>query len=147
MNRPLNSTVPPAEIACPVARPVRVRMWRMLGTVSVSIGFINVFIPLMPTTVFLIIGIWAWGKGAPELKAKLLQHPKYGPPLRDWENGGRISRRGKRMAAWGMAASFVISALIIGTKPATALVGACLLAVALWLWKRPEPQAGVDNQS
>lgn len=147
MNRPLNTTVAPVEIACPVAKPVRVWMWRTLGTASVSIGFINVFIPLMPTTVFLIIGVWAWGKGAPELKARLLLHPKYGPPLRDWENGGRISRRGKRMAAWGMAASFVIPALLIGAKPATTLVGACLLAVALWLWKRPEPRAGVDRKS
>lgn len=147
MNRPVDTTAPTAEITCPVARPVRVWMWRTLGTVSVSIGFINVFIPLMPTTVFLIIGVWAWGKGAPELKARLLQHPKYGPPLRDWENGGRISRRGKHMAACGMAASFVISALLIGAKPATAVVGACLLAVALWLWKRPEPRAGSSRKS
>lgn len=127
-----------APLRCP-RHALRLWAWRMLGTISVGIGFINVFIPLLPTTVFLIIGAWAWGKGAPELKARLLDHPRFGPSLRDWENGRRISRRGKRVAILSMIAAFELSALIIGAKPAILIVGACLLAVGLWLWHRPEP--------
>lgn len=131
------------------AKPASVRLWlwRTLGTISVSVGLINVLIPLMPTTVFLIIGLWAWGKGAPELKARLLQHPRFGPSLRDWENGGRISRRGKWLSISGIAASFAISAWWIGAKIATAIVGMCLLALAIWLWRRPEPAAPPSDTS
>lgn len=114
--------------------------WRLTGTASVAIGVINIFLPLLPTTIFMIIGAWAWGKGAPELKAKLMQHPRFGPALRDWEDGGRVSRRGKRMATCGMALSLMISAVLIGAKPALAIVAGVLAAVVVWLWRRPEPR-------
>jgi len=127
-----------SPLRCP-RHALRLWAWRTLGTVSVGIGCINLFIPLLPTTVFLIIGAWAWGKGAPELKERLLAHPRFGPSLRDWENGGRISRRGKRVAILSMTGAFGLSALLIGAKPATLIVGVCLFAVGLWLWRRPEP--------
>ena len=61
-------------------------VWRILGLTSVGIGLINAFIPLMPTTVFLLIGAWALGKGSPEWRAKLIAHPRFGRALRDWED-------------------------------------------------------------
>ena len=54
---------------------------------------LNAFIPLLPTTVFLLIGAWALGKGAPEWRAKLVAHPRFGRALRDWDDGRRVSRR------------------------------------------------------
>ena len=68
---------------------------------------INAFIPLMPTTVFLLVGAWALSKGSPEWRAKLIAHPRFGRALRDWEDGRRVSRRGKRLAALGVAVSHV----------------------------------------
>ncbi len=116
-------------------------IWRILGFTSVGIGIINAFIPLMPTTVFLLVGAWALGKGSPAWRAKLLAHPKFGRALRDWDDGKRVSRRGKRLAAVGMMISWVILLIWRGLNPWTAGVGVLLAAIALWLWKRPEPRA------
>lgn len=113
-------------------------LWRVLGVVLVAIGIVNAFLPLLPTTVFLIAGAWALGKGAPEWKQRLLDHPRYGPALRRWEDGGRVSRRGKRIAVAGIAASFAFTLLLAGPTTPTLVVGVILAAVATWLWRRPE---------
>jgi uncharacterized membrane protein YbaN (DUF454 family) len=114
--------------------------WRILGFTSVGIGMINAFIPLMPTTVFLLVGAWALSKGSPKWRAKLIAHPRFGRALRDWEDGRRVSRRGKRLAALGMTVSWVILVIWQGISPWTVGVGVVLTAIATWLWRRPEPR-------
>ena len=116
--------------------------WRILGVTSVGIGIVNAFIPLLPTTVFLLIGAWALGKGAPEWRAKLIAHPRFGRALRDWDDGRRVSRRGKFLAAAGMLISWVILLLLRGFDPVSTGVGILLTAIATWLWIRPEPRQG-----
>jgi uncharacterized membrane protein YbaN (DUF454 family) len=115
--------------------------WRVLGSVSVGIGIVNAFLPLLPTTVFLLIGLWAWSKGAPEWHARLLDHPRYGPTLRHWREGRRITRRGKQAAAGGMALSYAMTAALAGFGPVSVGVGIGLAALGTWLWMRPEPDA------
>jgi len=119
-------------------------LWRILGFTSVGIGMINAFIPLMPTTVFLLIGAWALSKGSPEWRAKLVAHPRFGRALRDWEDGRRVSRRGKRLAALGMAVGWIILVVWQGISPWTSGVGVLLATIATWLWRRPEPR--LDSQ-
>ena len=119
-------------------------LWRILGFTSVGIGMINAFIPLMPTTVFLLIGAWALSKGSPDWRAKLVAHPRFGRALRDWEDGRRVSRRGKRLAALGMAVGWIILVVWQGISPWTSGVGVLLATIATWLWRRPEPR--VDSQ-
>jgi len=114
--------------------------WRILGFTSVGIGMINAFFPLMPTTVFLLVGAWALSKGSPEWRAKLIAHPRFGRALRDWEDGRRVSRRGKRLAALGMAVGWAIVVVWQGISPWTVGVGVLLAAIATWLWRRPEPR-------
>jgi len=117
----------------------RATAWRVFGAASVAVGIVNAFIPLLPTTVFLLIGAWAWGKGAPEWRARLLAHPRWGEPLRLWANGQQMTRQGKRMATLGIATSGVITVAWIGPTPAVLAVGLGLAALVAWLWWRPEP--------
>jgi uncharacterized membrane protein YbaN (DUF454 family) len=118
----------------------RALAWRALGMVSAAIGVINAFLPLLPTTVFLLISLWAFGKGAPEWRQRLLAHPRWGGPLRHWEQGRRVSRRGKRMASLGIATGWLLCALSLGPSASVLTVGLGLAALALWLWMRPEPE-------
>jgi len=121
--------------------------WRVFGATSVVIGIVNAFIPLLPTTVFLLIGAWAWGKGAPEWRARLLAHPRWGDALRLWANGRQVSRHGKRMATVGIATSWVLSAVLIGPDTAVLAVGLGLAALVAWLWWRPDPGSSAVSRS
>lgn len=133
----------PTRIAAsPPAAPLRVWPWRVLGLSCVTIGVINAFIPLLPSTVFMLIGAWAFSRGAPHWRERLMAHPRFGAPLRNWADGGRVSKRGKRLAALGMAASVAISLWIFGPTTPVLAVAAGLAGLATWLWTRPEPREG-----
>lgn len=122
-------------------------VWRILGFTSVGIGIFNAFIPLMPTTVFLLIGAWALGKGSPEWRAKLIAHPRFGRALRDWEDGRRVSRRGKRLAALGMLLGWIVLLVWRGFTPWSIGTGVLLAGIALWLWTRPEPRGPASAEA
>lgn len=117
------------------------RTWRSVGGVCVLIGIINAFIPLMPTTVFLLIGLWAYGKGDPALAARLLQHPCFGRSLRLWVEHRQITRRGKVAAIVGMSVGSMTSFMTLGMRPLTWGMGVVLVVLGLYLATRKEPQA------
>jgi uncharacterized membrane protein YbaN (DUF454 family) len=114
-------------------------LWRLLGMTSVTIGIINAFIPLLPTTVFLLIGLWAYGKGDPALRERLLNHPRYGNALRLWVDKRQISRKGKIAACCGITLSASFTAAMIGPKPITAAIVLGLAGLCIYLATRQEP--------
>lgn len=113
--------------------------WRSLVVIFVILGFIGALLPGMPTTVFLILAAWAASKGWPQMDAWLLNHPKYGPTLRAWRENGTVPRKAK----WFASVMMLISAILMLFTNAPLLVkvftNLTMLAVSIWLWKRPEP--------
>jgi uncharacterized membrane protein YbaN (DUF454 family) len=82
-----------------------------LGHLSVALGVVGAFVPVMPTVDFLIVAAACYAKGNPALKRKLLAHPRFGPPIRDWEEHRAVSLRGKllgiAMVTLGIGASIL----------------------------------------
>lgn len=112
--------------------------WRVLALGAVLLGMLGVFLPGLPTVPFLLLAAWAGGKGWPALEAWLLAHPRHGESIRRWRAGGAVPRRAKWWASGMMLASSGV--LWLMAMPLWAKVGMPLLmlAVAVWLWRRPE---------
>lgn len=110
----------------------------VLGWIMVALGFIGVLLPVMPTTIFLIIAAWCFGRSSPRLEKWLLDHPVFGPTLVKWRKHGEIPVRVKWIACGGMAfgyASFYYSA-----RPSPLLAGFVALffiASAAYVLSRP----------
>lgn len=113
-------------------------LWRCLAAVAVLLGFIGIFVPGLPTVPFLLLAAWAAGKGWPALERWLLAHPKYGDSIRRWRDHGAVPRRAKWAASLMMTASAGV--LWLSPLPLAARLGIPLfmLAVAIWMWRRPE---------
>ena len=103
----------------------------------VGVAAIGALVPLLPTTLFLILALACFTRGSPRLARKLLAHPRFGPPLAAWQQHRIISRRAKTLAVVGMALAVVLVALATDGWLATALVGATLLGVAGYVVTRP----------
>lgn len=113
-----------------------------LGWLMLALGIIGVVLPLMPTTIFLILAVWFFARSSPRLEAWLLGHPRFGPPLVAWRAAGAVPRRAKVAACLGMTIGFAL--FWIGAHPEpwlTALVAALLLASALFVVTRPASHA------
>ena len=66
-----------------------------LGWICVSLGFIGIFVPGLPTTIFLIIALWAFTKSSKKLRFWLLNHKRFGPILRNWQEHKVVPFRAK----------------------------------------------------
>ncbi len=119
-------------------RAVRLLLWRSLAAACVVLALVGVVLPGLPTVPFLLVAAWAGGKGWPALEAWLLRHPRYGAPIRRWRERRAVPRRAKWMATLMMAVS--ATAMGMSGAPWWAKLGVpvFMLAVAVWLWRRPE---------
>ncbi len=121
----------------PSRSPLQRAVYLCLGLVMVGLGIIGAILPLMPTTIFLILAAWFFSRSSPRLEAYLM-NSRFGGPLRDWRENGAISRKSKMLALTGMSVGYAV--FLIASKPSVFLaiaVGASILASAAYVVSRP----------
>ncbi|MCW8193979.1 DUF454 domain-containing protein [Proteobacteria bacterium 005FR1] len=69
--------------------------WQSLALCSIGAGTAGIFVPLLPTTPFLLLAAWAASRSSPELHRWLHEHPHFGSYLRAWREERAIPRRAK----------------------------------------------------
>lgn len=67
----------------------------ILGSITLALGIIGIFLPLLPTTPFLLLSAALWVKGSPKLYNWLLQHRHLGPYIRNFREHKAIPLRAK----------------------------------------------------
>jgi uncharacterized membrane protein YbaN (DUF454 family) len=83
------------------------------GWLNVAVGTVGIFVPGLPTTVFLIIAFWAFSKSSERFQMWAWNHPRFGPTIRAWHEHKVIPVRAKVMAASMMTVSFLIVTVFI----------------------------------
>lgn len=114
--------------------------WLALACLCLLLGMIGAVVPLMPTTVFLLMAAACFARSSPRLEARLLAHPRFGPSIQAWRREGAIPRRGKYAACVGMTLGYGLFCL--GARPGWPLasgVAIAMTACALWIVSRPAP--------
>ncbi|WP_418315053.1 YbaN family protein [Piscinibacter sakaiensis] len=112
--------------------------WRSLALCCVVLGIAGAFLPVLPTTPFLLVAAWAGSKGWPQLERWLVEHPRWGTSIRRWCDHRAVPRSAKWAASATMLFSSVV--LVLSAVPLALKIGVPLLmsCVAAWLWLRPE---------
>lgn len=112
-------------------------LWAVLGLMSVGLGLIGVFLPLLPTVPFMLLAAFCFARSSERLHQWLITHKTFGPPIIDWQERGAISPKAKRYATISVVMVFGIS-LIIGLKwQVLAIQALTLTCVLIFLWSRP----------
>lgn len=84
------------------------KMVFVIGGISTLCGIIGVFLPLIPTTPFILLAAWCFYKSSPKAYLWLRDNQYLGPPLKDWEDRRAISRKTKISAILMITISVVI---------------------------------------
>lgn len=106
------------------------------GIFFVGLGIAGAFLPLLPTVVFFLIAAILFARSNPAWEKRIMTHPKWGPPIRDFRERGVISRRAKISAVTAMAISSAISAVLLRGWVAWTPAAVCLICAA-WIVTRP----------
>ena len=112
-----------------------------IGALSLILGLIGLFLPLLPTTPFLILAAFCFSQSSPRFHTWLVNHRWFGPPIRDWEQNRAIRTRYKVLATVMMGGSLTFLLLKEGIPLAAKISFAVFAAaVLLYIWTRNSGQ-------
>ena len=113
------------------------QLYLSAGIASFVLAMIGIVLPIMPTVPFLLLAAFCFARSHPEWEARLLDHPHYGPSLRDWRERRAISRRAKIAAVTAMTVGVGFTWLAVGW-PWVMISVAVLTICGTWIWTRNE---------
>ena len=109
-----------------------------LGWLFFGLGIVGVFLPVMPTTIFMIMALWAFANSSEKIHAWLYTHPKFGPALQQWDRERVIPVHAKIAALGGMFISLIYVTVFSGAPPLAIAAAVALIAFgAVYVMSKP----------
>ena len=116
------------------------------GWMSLVLGIIGIFLPLLPTTPFVLLSAYCFSKSSPRLHHWLLNQPHLGPMIQNWEQHGSISQNAKVTATVLMIALFSFSLYFLNFSLIIKGTLICICTgVLCFIWTRPVPLRHLDE--
>lgn len=110
----------------------------MIGHVCLILGIIGAFLPILPTTPFLLLAAFLYSKSSTRLHQWIISHKYLGPPLVDWQERGVIGMKAKILA------SAMITLVLVFRIPSLSVAlgikifaSAVLISVLIFILTRP----------
>lgn len=103
------------------------------GWLALVLGFVGVFLPLLPTTPFLLLAAACFVRSSPRLHARMLAHPRLGPFLEQWRRERSIPRAAKLRAYVLVVACFALSIALADALAVRVALGVLGLGLLVFL--------------
>ncbi|HET6498422.1 MAG TPA: YbaN family protein [Coriobacteriia bacterium] len=118
----------------------------LIGAVALGLGILGMFVPILPTTPFLLLAAYCFARSSKRLHRWLVGHPRLGTYVVGLVYGGAIPRRAKRtalLALWpGITASVALVVWRVGDARVWAPVSLAIIAIAVavtwYILSRPD---------
>ena len=104
-------------------------MIRLLGFAFLGIAIVGVFLPLLPTTPFVLLAAGCFAKSSERMHRWLLANPTFGPMIQRWEEKRCISCRVKAVAVGSMLLVGGSSIFLVLEETAWRVSGLALLVL------------------
>ena len=111
-------------------------MWLTVGWLVLLLGIIGIFLPLLPTTPFVLLAAFCFSRGSERWERWLVQHPRFGPMVQNWRAHRAVPLRAKQFATVMMTLSSAGSWWVMPPNVRW-IPAACCAVVATWLWSLP----------
>lgn len=114
-----------------------------IGLLSLILGVVGIFVPLLPTTPFLLLSAACFMRSSRRFHTWLVTHPHLGPWIRDYLDGEGIPLKGKVYAIGLMWTSILLSCYFVPVLPARIFLLTSATLVTLYILKqKTRPSAG-----
>ena len=94
----------------------------MAGGASLVLGVAGIFLPVLPTTPFILLAAWCFSRSSDRLHNWLVSHVHLGPIIHAWQEEKAIPRRTRNWILALLWVSLGFSAYVLGEPWLTALL-------------------------
>ena len=110
---------------------------KIIGIFFVGLAFLGAFLPLLPTTPFLLVAAACFAKSSPRLYNMLLSNKVFGPLIYHWQQSRSIPKRAKIMALSSIIIATLWSCYILPSIELKILVIVLVAWPLVFLWRLP----------
>lgn len=111
-----------------------------LGLFFTGLGFLGLFLPVLPATPFFLVAAYLFSRSHPRLEGWLLSLPRVGSLIQGYRAGRGIPKRVKLLATGLAVGAAVFSLLRLPNPMGQALVAGLVAYGVYFLWKRVPTQ-------
>lgn len=113
------------------------RLYLAAGVLFVALGAVGAVLPLLPTVPFLLLAAFCFARSNPEWERHIVEHPVWGPQVRDWRERRAIPRRAKVAAIATLVAGVGFTWVTLG-HPWVWISVTLLVVISGWIATRNE---------
>ena len=114
-----------------------------IGLISIGIGTIGIFVPLLPTTVFLLIAAACFVRSSERLHTWLMTHRVFGSYIRNYREHRAMDTRTRASILVALWLTLATSAYLVGSLAVRLMLAAVGIGVTIHLLspKKPVPES------
>ena len=117
----------------------------LCGGLCTALGLVGAFLPVLPTTPFLLVASTCFARSSPAFHRRLLASPVFGPYLAQWRRDHTIPPEAKRKAYGFVVLTFAVSVYFVGPLWLRVVLVAAALALLALLARLPTTQSDFDD--
>jgi uncharacterized protein len=115
---------------------------KLIGGVSLALGVVGAFLPLLPSTCFILLATWAFSKSSPNFHEWLYYRSPFSDSIQNWHQHRVIPNKVKGVATVSLVTSFVLTVMIVSNEVLLVSLGLGMVSLLAYLLTRP---SGVDD--
>lgn len=121
-------------------------IYKTIGAVSLSLGVIGAFLPLLPSTCFILLATWAFSRSSPTFHTWLYYKSPFAASIQDWQKHRVIPTRVKWIATLSILVSYSLTLLLVENIYLLSGLGISLLGLIAYLLSKPSKARVITYQ-
>ncbi|MXS86361.1 DUF454 domain-containing protein [Nitrosomonas sp. HPC101] len=117
--------------------PVIRWLYLCIGVTALFVGILGIFLPILPTTPFILLAAGCFARSSERFHNYLLGHRIAGPIIREWCEYRSVKRQVKRWAYLVMLLSFGSSILIVSSWKLKGMLVLLATILFTFIWRLP----------
>lgn len=120
-----------------IIMPMQRTILLIIGWLAIVLGTLGIFLPLLPTTPFILLAAWCFSRSSPRFHHWLLYRSWFSPYLRHWQQYKAMPPGVKPRAIAVIILTFAVSLWFVNITWVRILLLAMLVCLLFFMWRMP----------